>query len=387
MRKPLSKIIVVAFFALGVSTALAQIPDPKPTIGQVNEGRIPIPAVLFLNISPDARSAAMADAGVALSPSAYSIFWNPAQTAFATQTFEGALSYTPWLRNLGIDDMALLNVSGYHRFKKNQAIGIFVNYFNQGSFQNTSSTGQLLGNFNSREYAITASYSRKLSDNFSMGVNLKYINSDIFGGLVISGVSSRPATTVAADLGLYGRINRAGRSWSHAYGLSISNISGKISYGGSEENFIPTNLKLGWASTNQIDAHNKFTITADFNKLMVPTPVGDWRNKGAFAGIFGSFGDAPDGASEELKEINTSIGMEYLYRDAFAIRAGYFFESQMKGNRKYLTAGIGFKVDKKIGFDFAYLIPTTEQSPLANTLRFTISAALDKKTAPSDLNE
>ena len=379
MIKQLLRIAPVAVLLATSQIVMAQ--TPKPVIGQANAGGIPIPSMLFLTIAPDARSAAMGDAGSSISPSAYSVYWNPAQTVFAENTFGGALSYTPWLRNLGVDDMALYNFTGYYKSKGTQAFGLMVNYFNQGNFQNTSQTGQVLGTFSSREYAVTGSYSRKMSDKMSIGVNLKYINSDIFGGAAVTGVTAKPASTVAADLAAYWKPTRAGKKWQYSYAVVLSNIGGKISYGGVEENFIPTNLKFGLAGVHKIDDHNSITLTVDFNKLMIPTPTADgtWKAKSSLGAIFSSLGDAPGGFSEELKEITTSLGAEYNYNQTFFLRAGYFYETEMKGNRKFFSAGLGVNLDKKYGLDFAYLLPTTTDSPLANTLRFTLHASLDSK--------
>lgn len=364
----------------------------KPVLGQVNEGRIPTPAMLFLNISPDARSAAMGDAGVAISSDVNAIYWNPAKLAVADREFGVSLSYTPWLRNL-INDMALYNLSAYKKIGKGQTIGLAVNYFDQGLFQATDDQGTIKGNFNSKEYAITGSYSRVLSTHLSLGVNLKFLNSNLIGNYATGGSQAitKSPSTVAADIGLFYDTKRD-KPWNYTYGLMISNISGKINYGSTQDNFVPTNFKLGMAATRTIDQHNRFTFTLDLNKLMVPTPPSyktvngvtvidkgtDPNTKSALSGMFGSFGDAPDGISEELKEVTVSLGGEYVYNDMFAARVGYFNESEMKGNRKYATVGVGFKLEKKYSFDFAYLLPTGGSgSPLANTLRISLAATFD----------
>ena len=360
--------------------------------GQLNAGRIPTPTMLFLNVSPDARSAGMGDAGAAISSDVNAIYWNPAKLATADKDLGFAVSYTPWLRNL-VNDMALYNIAGYKKTSKDQAFGFSINYFDQGLFQATLPNGTSAGNFNSKEYALTLTHARKLSNNLSLGVNVKYINSNLLGnyqGTSGTGVAMKPAQTVAADVALYWT-NKTVKDWNLTYGLVLSNISGKVSYGGAEKNFIPTNLRAGVAAVKNIDEKNKLTLTLDFNKLMVPTPysvdangaiVGtDPATTSAIGGIFGSVFDAPDGFGEELKEVTTSIGAEYLFNDTFAIRGGYFNESEMKGNRKYFTLGVGFKLDQKYGFDFAYLVPTGTSSPLANTLRITLLAAINNDNA------
>lgn len=352
------------------------------------ETRIPSPAIPFLLISPDARSAGMGDAGVAISPGdgdANSIYWNPGKLPFASKDMGVALSYSPWLRQL-VSDMGILSGSFYKKIKNNQVVGVSINYFDQGLFQATNANGQSLGNFNSKEYAIGVTYSRKLSEKLGLGVNLKYINSSLLSGLNTTalGFDAQPASTVAADIGLFHTSKSTG-SWNTNWGVMISNISGRVSYGGSESNFIPTNLKAGIAAIKTIDAHNKFTITLDANKLMVPTPTKDANGKliqpsTAIGGILGSFSDAPDGFSEELKEINLSLGAEYVYNDMFALRTGYFHRSADKGGNPYFTAGFGVRLEKKYGLDFAYLIPSGSGNPLAQTLRISLHANFN--TAP-----
>ena len=346
------------------------------------ETRIPSPAIQFLTISPDARSAGMGDAGVAISPGdgdANSIYWNPGKLPFAGKDMGVSLSYSPWLRQL-VSDMGILSGSFYKKIKGNQVIGASINYFDQGLFQATNANGQSLGNFNSKEYAIGVTYSRKLSEKLGLGVNLKYVNSSLLSGLSTSalGFDAQPASTVAADIGLFHTSKSTG-SWNTNWGVMISNISGRVSYGGSESNFIPTNFRAGIAAIKTIDAHNKLTLTLDANKLMVPTPTKDANGKlvqpsTAIGGILGSFGDAPDGFGEELKEINLSFGAEYVYNEMFALRTGYFHRSTEKGGNPYFTAGFGVRLEKKYGLDFAYLIPAGGGNPLAQTLRISLHA-------------
>ena len=373
-----------ASLMLGLTMSAANV-FAQSTIGTTpTESGVPSPAIASLIITPDARSAAMGDAGVALSAGdgdANSIFWNPGKMPFATKDIGVSLSYAPWLRQL-VNDMAILNFSFYKKIKNNQVVGASIHYFDQGLFQATDNTGGSLGNFNSKEYAIAVSYSRKLSEKLGLGVNIKYVNSSLYNG-TIGTTQVQPASTVAADIGLF-HTSKSDKKWNTNWGVMIQNISGRISYGGSTSNFIPTNLKAGIATTNMIDAHNKFTLTADINKLMVPTPTyvnGKIVENGtAIGGILGSFGDAPGGFSEELKEINLSLGGEYVYNDMFAARAGYYFENADKGGRKYFTAGFGVRLEKKYGLDFAYLIPATGGSPLAQTLRLSLHANFN--TAP-----
>ena len=339
---------------------------------------VPSPAIASLIITPDARSAGMGDAGVALSAGdgdANSIFWNPGKLPFATKDIGVSVSYAPWLRQL-VNDMAILNLSFYKKIKNNQVVGASIHYFDQGQFFATDESGNSKGTFNSKEYAINVSYSRKLSEKLGLGVNIKYINSTLWNG-TINNVQVQPASTVAADVGLF-HTSKSDKKWNTNWGVMIQNITGRVSYGGTTSSFVPTNLKAGISLTNTIDVHNRFTLTADINKLMIPTPTyvnGKIVESGtAIGGILGSFGDAPGGIGEELKEINLSLGGEYVYNDMFAARAGYYFENAEKGGRKYFTAGFGVKLEKKYGLDFAYLIPTTVGSPLAQTLRLSLHA-------------
>ena len=380
MKRVLTLLLVTIGFTSYAQTTLVS--------GQINAGRIPTPTLLFLNVAPDARSAAMGDAGVALSVDANAIHWNTAKLATTEKKMGFSLSYTPWLRNL-VNDMALYNVAGYTVTKKNLVFGFSVDYFDQGMFQATSVTGASDGTFYSKEFALGISHARKLSPALSLGMNLKYINSNLLGSYQGSGgigTASKPAETVAADISVFYAKPTVG-PWKYSYGLTLSNISGKVTYGGTEKNFIPTNLRIGMAATHEIDDLNKLTFTVDFNKLMVPTPPAYENGKmigtdpatvSAIGGIFGSLGDAPDGISEEIKEVTTSVGAEYLFNNAFALRTGYFHESEMKGNRKYFTFGLGFKMDQKYGLDFAYLVPSGQGSPLANTLRLTLIAGINQ---------
>ncbi|MEY2635790.1 MAG: hypothetical protein RLZZ197_266 [Bacteroidota bacterium] len=380
MKKLLTLLITAIGFSAQAQTTLVS--------GQVNAGRIPTPTLLFLNVAPDARSAAMGDAGVALSVDANAIHWNTAKLATTDKKMGFSLSYTPWLRNL-VNDMALYNVAGYTVTKKNLVFGFAIDYFDQGMFQATLDNGTSAGNFNSKEFAIGISHARKLSPALSLGMNLKYINSNLLGNYQGSGGVSnalKPAQTVAADISVFYAKPSVG-PWKYSYGLTLSNISGKVTYGGTERNFIPTNLRVGMAATHEIDDLNKLTFTVDFNKLMVPTPPAYENGKmigtdpatvSAIGGIFGSLADAPDGIGEEIKEVTTSVGAEYLFNNAFALRTGYFHESEMKGNRKYFTFGLGFKMDSKYGLDFAYLVPSGQGSPLANTLRLTLIAGINQ---------
>jgi len=376
-----------------IITVFATLTGATPIFGQITGGKVITTAVPFLSVSPDSRSGALGDAGVAISPDANSIYWNPAKLAFSEKKIGIAVSYTPWLRNL-VNDMSLSYVSGYYKWDDKQALGLALTYFDLGSIQFTNDIGVITGDATPRETAITASYSRKLGRNFSMAVNLRYINSNLtgsgfFGGAnIVNGAQTNPGSTAAGDIGAFYTkdMNWGGKDINLSLGGMISNLGGKIAYNNLQRDFIPTNLKIGSALAYNVDVYNKFILALDLNKLMVPTPDGQNNQlssqKSFIDGVFGSFGDAPGGFSEEMQEINISTGLEYWYNDTFALRAGYFGENRNKGNRKYITAGLGFRYNQ-LGFDFAYLFPQGQNSPLANTLRFSLQFNIDKPKAGS----
>jgi hypothetical protein len=387
-----------ALVFLSVSTAFSQGPT---LLGQVNGDRIPIPAVPFLTFTPDARSGALGDAGVALSPDANALYWNSARLPFSTKASGVAASYTPWLSNIGISDMYLGYVSGYKKIANDQIIGLAVNYFDLGQIEFTNDVGVSLGTFFSKEFSISGSYARKLSDRLGVGVNLRYINSNLVGNQVINGVAAKPGTSVAGDISIFHNGDNAERRWNVNYGATLSNLGGKVSYGGTNSFALPTNLKLGTALTRRFSDDHRLTFLLDINKLMVPTPGlvetvngqqvyvkgSDPYTKSALGGAFGSFTDAPNGFNEELQEFTFSAGTEYWFKNAFALRLGYFYENPKKGNRQYLTTGLGVNYNN-LGLDFAYLFQGGgEISPLNNTLRLTLSISFDKRTRPVILDE
>ncbi|MPR33724.1 type IX secretion system outer membrane channel protein PorV [Salmonirosea aquatica] len=375
----------------GFMTAQAQL-----VTGQDTTGRIPTTPLAFLNFSPDARSAALGDAGVALSPDANATYWNPAKLPYLKDDFGVSLSYTPWLRNL-VDDMYFTYLTGYKKVAKGQVVALSVNYFDLGVLDFRNNVGANTGTFNSREFMVGATYGRQLGENFSVGLTLKYVNSNLAGSSIVNNISIRPASTAAGDISAYYKKEfnneETGSNLTWSWGLMISNLGGKVSYGSSDKYFIPTNFKLGTGLSFTADGRNRFNFVLDANKLMVPTPPvyviqnnqpvvvrgRDPRDLSTLGGIFGSFADAPDGFSEELKEIMISTGVEYWYNDVFAARFGYFSESRMKGDRKYFTVGFGARFQEKYGVDFAYLMPQRQGSPLAQTLRISLSMNLKKK--------
>jgi hypothetical protein len=355
------------------------------TMAQTDTLRIPHSPLSFLTFAPDARSAAMGEAGVALSPDANSTYWNAAKLPYNSKDFGVSASYTPWLRNL-VDDMWLGYISAYKKIDDKQAIAASVNYFNNGELDLRDGAGTNLDYVNSREFAFNGTYSRKLGKNFSMGLTLKYISSNLAGNAVINGVSLKTARTAAGDISAFYRKQYnnedTGGEFTWSLGAVLSNLGGKINYGaGSDtENFIPTNLKVGGGISFSADGRNKFNFIADVSKLMVPTPDGTTRinTKGALAGAFGSFSDAPNGFSEEIQEVALAVGAEYWYNDIFAIRGGYFGENKNKSGRKFFTAGAGIRFADRYAVDFAYMFPVAQNSPLAQTLRISLGLYLNK---------
>jgi hypothetical protein len=337
--------------------------------------------VPFLTIAPESRAGAMGDAGVATTPDVNSQHWNPAKYAFIESDMGVALSYTPWLRNL-VSDINLAYLAGYKRLDDQQTLSASLRYFTLGDITFMSELGEELGQQNPNEFALDFAYTRLLSEKFSGSVAIRYIRSDLTGGQMVNGVETHAGNTFATDVAFY-YFNemRSNRKRSNiAAGLNFSNIGGKISYtDGETKDFLPANMRLGVSYTTEMDRYNTITFTLDANKLLVPTPdtsevdiiTGVGSNKSVVAGIFSSFGDAPGGMSEELKEVNLSFGAEYWYNKQFAIRAGYFYEDVTKGNRKFYTVGAGLKMNV-FALDFSYLLPAAQNNPLANTLRFTL---------------
>jgi hypothetical protein len=373
-------------------------PDGKSITGKYSN--VITTAVPFLTISPDARSGAMGDVGVAISPDANSVYWNAAKLAFADKDMGFALSYTPWLRKLGINDMSLSYLSGYKKLSKQEAIGVSLNYFNMGSITFTDGNGNAYQDFKPKEFAVSVTYSRKLSKKFSLAPTIKYIYSNLSGNLTIPGstTTTRPGNAAAVDLGAFYTTDTrvSGMESKISFGAVISNFGSKISYTtSSRKDFIPTNLKIGTAFQLQVDQYSKVVFAVDANKLMVPTPgisngqggyIGyDPSNPpGMFSGVLQSFTDAPGGAKEELREIIVSGGIEYWYNDLLAIRGGFFDENKYKGNRKYFTLGMGIRY-QSFGIDFAYLVPIVQNNPLAETLRFTLHFDFKTKAREEDI--
>lgn len=376
MKKLILSQLIILLVGFSWQTAEAQSKTSTTGANTITTG------VPFLTIAPDSRAGAMGDAGVATSPDVNSQHWNAAKYAFAESEMGLALSYTPWLRNL-VADINMAYLVGYKKLDDKQTMSASLRYFTLGDITFMSEYGDPTGQQSPNEFALDMAYTRLLSDNFSGAVAIRYIRSDLTGGQLVNGAETHAGNTFATDVSFYYqkemRVNRKRSTF--ASGINISNIGGKISYtDGETKDFIPTNLKLGVSYKTELDRYNTLTFAFDANKLLVPTPdtasvdiiTGLGSDKSVVAGIFSSFGDAPGGVSEELKEINLSGGAEYWYNNQFAIRAGYYYEDVTKGNRKFFTAGAGLKMNV-FALDFSYLLPMAQNHPLANTLRFTLS--------------
>jgi hypothetical protein len=312
--------------------------------------------------------------------------YNASRLAFAEEDFALGATYTPWLQALGLNDVYLAYLSGYKKLDEFQAIGASLRYFSLGDIQYTDENGMNTGTGKPNEFEFALAYTRKLSDRFSASLTGKYINSNLASGQEVSGVVLEAGQAFAADLGFTYRNDNirtsGGRRNKFAIGAAISNIGSKITYTQDTiRDFLPANLAIGAAYTFQFDEYNELTLTLETNKLLVPSPCdGTDQNcdqdvindQSPIAGLFSSLSDAPQGLGEELREFTFSAGAEYWYDKQFAVRAGYFYEDQTKGGRRYLTAGLGLKYNI-FGLNFSYLVPTSNQrNPLDNTLRFSL---------------
>jgi hypothetical protein len=370
------RFIPLLLFFLASDLVPAQ--QPGIILGSDTTFRVITTALPFLLISPDARSAALGDVGAATSADANSAFWNPAKMVFIEDTYGGAISWTPWLGKI-VNDMWISYLTGFYKFTREQAVVFSMKYFDLGDISFRGDGNQPLGDFNPREAAFDITYSRLLTESFSVGLTGRYMFSNLTGSLQTNNsVDARPINSVAVDLGVfYTKDLQSARNAKLGLAAVITNIGPKVSYtDNANRNFIPTNLRIGASYTTEVDPFNSFSFSADLNKLMVPTIN---RGQSVLSGMFSSFTDAPGGLSEELKEIILNTGVEYWYDKTFAARIGYFLESREKGNRKYLTLGLGFRSQKSFGIDVAYLVPTnTRENPLAETLRFSLLYQIKK---------
>ena len=346
-------------------------------------------AVISETIAPDARGAGMGDVGVATDPDVNSQYWNPAKYPFCISRAGVALNYTPWLRQL-VNDIDLAYVAGYYRIGDYSAISGSLRYFSLGEvytdYENSDMTVRPY------EMSLDAAYSLMLSENFSIAAAIRWIYSDLRYDY---SEDSKPASAFAADLAMYynNYLMLGSRECQLGLGMNVRNIGSKISYYGDEESqFIPANLRLGASLMVPVDEYNRFSFSADANKLLVPTVPRqeegesnseyqdrvrrDYSDVGSIKGMFQSFSDAPGGFKEEMDEIQWSVGAEYVYHDQFSIRAGYHHQAESKGNLKYFTVGGGFRMSV-FSLDVGYVISTARSNPLDQTLRFTLAFDMD----------
>ena len=375
-------------------------------------------ALPFMSITPDSRAGGMGDAGTALSPSSSSVYWNTSILSFSEQTSEISLSYTPWLRQL-TNDIHLSYLSGFYKINETHTIGGALRYFSLGEITFTDASGNVIRDDKPSEFELTGAYAFRLSKRFSVGINGKFAYSNLTGGLTVGGVNTKAGVVGAADLS-FSYYNDDAKIGSldgiYTFATTINNVGNKVAYSElSERDFIPMNLKIGNSFLANFDAYNKVTFSLDLQRLLVPTPplydvidgeytmlAGMNPNIGVINGMIQSFYDAPGAVAtddngdyiqdsdgnyevvkgtrfkEELSEINIAFGMEWWYNDVFAVRTGVFYESPNKGNRQFLNLGASLKYNM-FAIDFSYLASLNgRQSPLANTLRFTVRLDLDQ---------
>lgn len=350
-------------------------------------------AVPSLSIAPDARGGAMGDNGVATLPDVNSQFWNPAKYAFADSKAGVSLSYTPWLRKL-VNDVALANLSGYYQIDELEAVGASLRYFSLGEVPQQESSADIPVYVNPYEMSLDLSYSRKLSESFSMAVAGRYIRSDMGTDLNEEKQAGNAfAVDLAGYLEHYVMLGQSECLWS--LGFNASNMGTKISYnGGTTNGFLPTMLKIGTGLLYPIDDYNRFGFYLDLSKYMVPSlPLlgsnstdaekeayskkkEDYNSMSGVSGIFKSFHDSPDGFKGEMREVMVSVGAEYSYNEQFFVRGGYFYENANVGNRQYFSFGAGFRMSV-FQLDAAYLVSTIQSNPLDQTLRFSLSFDMD----------
>ena len=393
---------VVCLSLGGATKAMAQFDPVKGCIVDNNGICVPntvLSALPFLRIVPDARSGAMGDVGIGLSADPNAMAFNPSKLAFVENDAAFSATYTPWLRNLNLNDIYMVYLSGYKKVDPRQTVGFIVRFFSLGVLNFTDEQGGDLGTGSPREVEFGVAYARKLGENFSASLSAKYINSNLATGQSIGLLDISSANAFAVDISTTYRkpTTIGGYKANWTFGAALTNLGSKVSYTNDDRrDFLPGNLGIGTALSLDFDEFNTMTFGLDINKLLVPTPVSpivldeqgnptpnpeydanndniaDFRQTGLFEGVFGSFGDAPGGFSEELQEYTIGFGMEYWYDKQFAARAGYYYENPLKGDRQFLTLGFGIKYNV-FGMDLSYLVPTSAiNNPLDNTLRFTL---------------
>ena len=423
IRTRMNKIIVSSVFTVVSLVAFAQ-PTQSETGGQQLTLNTITTAVPFMAITPESRAGGMGDAGTALSPSANSLYWNTSMLNFSQAKSEIAISYTPWLRQL-TNDIHLSYLSGYYRVNDRHSVGGALRYFSLGSITFTDATGEVIRDDKPAEFEITGGYAFRTSQRTSVGLNGKFVYSNLTGGLPVAGVNTKAGIAGAADISFsfYNDDARIGSSKGvYTFATTINNIGNKIKYTDVGSNapgdFLPMNLKIGNCYNAKIDKYNSIALSVDIQKLLVPTPAlygedsngdvvrisGKSSDVGVISGMLQSFYDAPGAAvtddngnyvqtadgsfqivkgsrfKEELTEINIATGLEYWYNNIVAIRGGFFYENKNKGARQYFNIGAGFKYNK-FGIDISYLAALQRQNPLANTLRFSLYMTFGDKSS------
>lgn len=382
--KNLLSTLFLSLFLFSISSAQSSVEDLQN--GYLNTITTAVP---FLIISPDARAGGMGDVGVASSPDAMSLHWNPAKYAFVEDDFGASVSYTPWLKSL-IPDINLSYLSLYAKRSNNEVLAFSLRYFTLGEINFTDINGNPIGSFNPNEFSLSSAYALKLSNNFSSAVSLRYIYSNLTNGQEVGTLPTKAGNSVAGDISSYyvKDIRLGGKDFKWASGLNISNIGVKIAYTETiDRDFLPANLRIGTSLTTEIDKFNSVSFEFDINKLLVPTPPlynadgllisGKDPDVSVIEGLFQSFSDAPYG-DREVRELIYALGTEYWYDEQFAFRLGYFYEHPTKGDRQFVSLGAGLKYNV-FGLDFSYLIPIQDRedanivNPLSNTLRFALT--------------
>jgi hypothetical protein len=368
--------VLIVFIALGLNALSAQ-----------SNSRVITTGVPFLLISPDARSAGMGELGVATSADVYSQQWNPAKYVFSEKSQGVGISYTPYLSKL-VDDIFLANVTYFSKNTERSAWGASLKYFSLGDIEFNDLVNNTIiqqGIERPNELTLDISYGLLLNEKFSMAVAGRFIRSDL---KVSSDMDATPASTLGVDIAAYYQgetFDLGSNKAMMRHGINISNIGPRLKYDeGGQKNYIPTNLRIGSGLDLILDSNNSVNFNFELNKLLVPSPIAVFSDDGDFQGyqqpditflkgIFESFGDAPGGFEEELKEITWAAGIEYVFQDIFALRTGYFNESLEKGSRRFLTLGAGFSLDFAT-IDISYLFSTSRiRNPLENTLRFSLN--------------
>ncbi len=405
MNKLILSFCAFSFFLFAGFNANAQVYNPvegciiNAGTGECLPNTI-LSAMPFLRIVPDARSGAMGDVGIAISVDANAMHHNASKLAFVQQDVGLSATYTPWLRDLGLNDVYLAYLSGFKQIDKLQTIGYSLRFFSLGEITFTNIDGGITGEGKPREIEFALAYARKLGENFSTGLTAKYVYSNLAAGQSIGTVEISAANAFAVDFSLFYKkpITVSGYDSEFSFGTNISNVGSKVSYTANViKDFLPMNLGIGTALKMDFDDYNQMTFALDINKALLPTPVSrrieqsdgtiidnpdfdqdgngfaDYREQAMFSALLGSFTDAQGGFGEELQELAYSIGIEYWYDKQFAVRTGYYYENALKGDRKFLTVGVGLKYNV-FGLNLSYLVPTnSNRNPLDNTLRFTLN--------------